>query len=273
MKRIWAIIFGMLGVCSAEAQVFHERVKSAYITGGAYSEQFTDAFSFTGNPAVLGTARSGRLALSAERRWMLKELDYYQLAGSFPAGSGGIGFQFHYTGDADYNESALAMAYGKNLGSVSLGLQLRYEVYHAAGYGNKPDGSVTLGLRFHPAEKLYAGLVFSSTVFERKEQANPEKGPGDYIMGFGYEASAGVLISIQFIKEAGIPLNLIGCIDYRWSDQFFASLGMETNSASPYIKAGWRKNQLTIEWFTAYHAALGFTPGLVLLWEGKKKSG
>lgn len=115
---------------------------------------------------------------------------------------------------------------------------------------------------------------FSAIPFsKRKERANPEKGSGDYIMGFGYEASALVLISIQFIKEAGVPLNLIGCIDYRWSDQFFASLGMETNSVSPYIKAGWRKNQLTVEWFTAYHAALGFTPGLVLLWEGKKKSG
>lgn len=158
----------MLGACRAEAQVFHEPVKSAYITGGAYSEQFTDAFSFTGNPAVLGTAHSGMLASSAERRWMLKELDYYQLAGSFPAGSGGIGFQFHYTGDADYNESSLGMAYGKDLGNISLGLQFRYEIYHAAGYGNKPDGSVGLGLRFHLTEKLYAGLVFSNSVFEKK---------------------------------------------------------------------------------------------------------
>lgn len=273
MKRIWVVIVGILGAGVAETQVFHSPVKSTYQTGGAYSEQFTDAFSFTANPAVLGTTHVVRLALCAERRWMLKELDCSQLAGAFPAGGGGVGFQFRYAGDADYNESALAVDYGKDLGRISLGIQFGYETYRAAGYGNKTGGSVMLGLRFHPVEKLYAGLAIGNSLFAKKEQANPERGPGNYTMGFGYEASPMLLISIQFIKETGISLNGIACIDYRWNDQFFASLGIETNSASPYTKAGWRKNQLTVEMFAAWHPAIGFTPGLVLLWEGKKKSG
>jgi hypothetical protein len=273
MKKAWVMIIGMLGAGRAETQVFHSPVKSAYQTGGAYSERFTDAFSFIANPAVLGVTDTAGLALSTERKWMLKELDCSQLAGSFPTGDGGIGFQFRYAGDPDYNESALAIAYGKNLGRISLGVQFGYEVYRASGYGSKTTASVMLGIRFHPEENFYAGLAIGNSLFAKKEKANPERGPGNFTMGFGYAASPAVLISLQFVKETGIPLNGVAGVDYRWSDQFLVALGIETNSASPYAKAGWRKNRLTVEIFTAWHAAMGFTPGLVLLLGGKKKPG
>jgi hypothetical protein len=273
MKKFLGCIFGMIGACLAEAQVFHSPAKSVYQTGNACSDQFADAFSFTANPAVLGIAKVFSMGLSMERKWMLKELDFYRLAGSFPAGGGGIGLDFHYTGDPVYNESSLAAGYGRNLGKVSAGILFRSEMDHAAGYGNKTDGSVMLGIRFHPVERFYAGLVLSNSIFERKEQVNPEKAADNYNMGLGYEASSFVFISVQFIKEAGIPLNTVTCIDYRWNDQFFASLGIEMGSASPYAKAGWGKGQLRVELFAAYHAVLGFTPGLVLLWKGKEKSG
>ncbi len=273
MKWVWGIFFGVFIMVMGKAQVFHSPVRSVYLTGGAYSAQFTDAFSFTGNPAVLGSAKSFRAAFSSERRWMLKELDYYRMVCSFPAGRGGMGFMFHYTGNSDYNETAFTMSYGKDLGRIALGLEFGYDIDHVAGYGNKPGGSALLGLRFHPSEKIYAGFAFSASLFGRTEKKNPEKGSGKYTMGFGYEASPLVFLSIQLEKEAGIPINIIGCIDYRWSDQFYASLGIEGISTSPYLKAGWKKNRLTIEIFTAYHLALGFTPGIVFFWEGKNKSG
>ena len=273
MKRVWGIFFWVFLIATGKGQVFHSPVQSAYLTGGAYSAHFTDAFSFTGNPAVLGSAKTFCLAGSSERRWMLKELDYYRMACSFSAGRGGIGLQFQYTGNPDYNETAFALSYGKDLGRIFLGLQFRYDIDHAAGYGNKEYGSALLGLRFHPSDKIYAGFAFSASFFGDAGNNRSEKAPGNYNMGFGYEASALVFISLQLEKEPGIPLNIIGCLDYRWNDQFFAAMGIASVSASPYLKAGWKKNRLTIGLFTAYHTELGFTPGLVLLWEGKNKSG
>jgi hypothetical protein len=273
MKWVCSLVFWVFVMAGGEAQVFHSPVKSAYLTGGAYSAHFTDAFSFTGNPAVLGSAKTFCMAVSSERRWMLKELEYYRMACSFSAGRGGIGFQFHYTGNFGYNETAFAISYGKDLGIIMLGLQFRYDIDHVAGYDNKTDGSAMLGLRFHPSEKVYAGFVFSASFFGRAGKIKSEKGSGNYNMGFGYEASSFVFLSVQMEKEAGIPLNIIGSVDYRWSDQFYAAMGIAGISTSPYLKAGWKKNQLTIEIFTAYQAELGFTPGLVLLWEGKNKPG
>jgi hypothetical protein len=264
----------MLSGIAVEGQVFRLTENSVYMTGAVYSTHFTDAFSFTANPAELGLAQDCRAALSAECRWMLKDLACYQGAVSLPAGGGGMGLQFHYAGGPDDYESALALAYGRSLGRIDLGLQFRYDATHVAFYGNRASGSVMLGLRFHPAEKVFAGLA-SSVSFSGAagRGAYPEKGPGNYSMGFGYEASEQVLISMQFLKEWGVPLNVLPCLDYRFADRFFASAGLETGSCSPYFKAGWRSDALTIEIFTAYHAVLGFTPGLVLMWEGKKRSG
>ncbi|MDP4130184.1 MAG: hypothetical protein Q8918_08230 [Bacteroidota bacterium] len=212
------------------------------------------------------------MALSTERRWMLKDLDFSRLACSFSAGQGGMGFLFHYTGNSDYQETAMAMSYGKNLGRISLGIQFRYDQDHIPGYSTRSDGSAMLGILFHPVEKIYAGMAFSTSLFANTAYINPEKYAGNYDMGLGYEVSPMVFLSVQLEKEAGLPMNLTGCLDYRWSEQFYASAGVSSISGSPFIKAGWKKNQLTIEIFTAYHLVLGFTPGIVFFWERKNKS-
>ncbi len=273
MKWVWLIVSGIFIVETGRAQLFHSPAKSVYLTGGAYSGQFTDAFSFTGNPAVLGSAKSLRIAISTERRWMLKELDFSRIACSFSGGHGGIGLFFQHTGDAAYQETTMALAYGKDLGRIALGIQFRYDQDRALGYGNDRNGSAVLGMRMHPAEKIYAGLVFSTWLFGNLGKRTGEKGPEEYTMGFGYEVSSFVFLSMQLEKEAGIPMNVEGSVDYRWSEQFYASVGIESNAASPFVRAGWKKNRLLIEIFAAYHVALGFTPGIALFWEGKNKAG
>ena len=122
MKWPWGIVFWSFHFISAGAQVFHSAVKSAYLTGGAYSAHFTDAFSFTVNPAVLGGEKTLRIAISSERRWMLKELAYFQMACSFSAGRGGMGFQFHYTGNSfkGHSLSNASFDYGYTFRNIHL---------------------------------------------------------------------------------------------------------------------------------------------------------
>jgi hypothetical protein len=273
MKWVCVLVSGIFIVESGRTQVFHLPAKSVYLSGGAYSGQFTDGFSFTGNPAVLGSAKNLRVAMSTERRWMLKELDFSRIACSFSAGRGGIGLSFQRAGDADYQETAMALAYGKDLGRIALGIQFCYDQDKAPGYGYDGSGSAVLGMRVNPTEKIYAGLVFNTLVFGNRNKGAGEKGPEQYAMGIGYEVSSFVFLSMQLEKEAGIPMNVEGSVDYRWSDQFYASIGIGSNAASPFARAGWKKNRLLVEIFAAYHVVLGFTPGVALFWEGKNKAG
>jgi hypothetical protein len=272
IKWIWIIVAGICLTTEIEGQVFHLPVKSVYPTGGAYSKRFTDGFSFTGNPAVLGSARQFSMALSTERRWLLKELDLTRMAISCSAGRGGAGLEFQYTGDLAYHEAALALAYGKNLGPIVLGLRFGLDEEQAAGYSRYGSGSAGWGLIFHPLEKLSVGWLLNVAVFATDNGRGTEKTGERYEMGLGYEISDKVFLGVRFQKEAGSLMDISGYLDYCWSQQLYASLGMETSTASPFFKAGWRKNRMTIGLFTAYHPALGFTPGLLLFWEGKNKA-
>ena len=120
MKFFCVFIIGMKGM----AQPFHHQSENAYITAGAYSMHFTDAFSFASNPACLGTMEGFSGGIMAERKWMLKELDNYTLAASCMFGKGGLGISLQYSGDADYSEKVMELAYGKNLGRVEMGIRL-----------------------------------------------------------------------------------------------------------------------------------------------------
>ena len=84
MKWPWGIVFWSFHFISAGAQVFHSSVKSAYLTGGAYRAHFTDAFSFTVNPAVLPYIKVGKeesLYSAVRERWKGGDADILIRAG------------------------------------------------------------------------------------------------------------------------------------------------------------------------------------------------
>jgi len=258
---------------NARAQLSHIESETAYISSGAYSKHFTDAFSFTSNPACLGTVQHFRSGILAERKWMLKELDNYKLAASFRLGNSGCGIAMHYSGDADYSEQELSLSYGKNLGPLQLGMSFSYMTARSEGYAVTDFGHAGIGICFPVSEKLIAGWELGLPVFGIAGKMNPEKGPQFLKMGFGYESGTDLFLSVQIEKAAGLPVNVVAYIEYRYSEQFFLAFGINSLAGSPYFKSGWKKNNLCIQIYTMYEPVLGFCPGLVFFIEGKNKRG
>jgi hypothetical protein len=273
MMRLMKLIYGLFFCLNARAQFSHIVSETAYMSSGAYSKHFTDAFSFASNPACLGTIQSFRSGILAERKWMLKELDSYELAASFRLGNGGCGIAMHYSGDADYNEQELSLGYGKNLGHLQLGMSFSYLTARSEGYGGTGFGYSGIGICFPVSEKLIAGWEIGLPVFSITGKTNQEKGPEFFKMGFGYESRPDLFLSLQIEKTAGLPVNVIAYIEYRYSEQFFLAFGINSLAGSPYFKSGWKKNNLCIQIYTRYEPVLGFCPGLVFFIEGKSKKG
>lgn len=269
----WMMLYGLCWMFCEKgiSQLAHLPVSTGDIRSGAYSTHFADAFSFAANAASLGAAKEILCGLSLERKWMLKELNHYELAGSFGRGHGGIGVALAYSGDADYHEQAIKLAYGKNLGKLEVGIFFNYLNNQAAGYSSIGYGYCGAGIRFHVSEKLISGWELSLPVMGQLGKQNPETGPRQYALGFGYEANASLFMAAQLVKESGVPMNLIVSVEYRYADQFLFSFGIESGIGSPYFKTGWKKNQLCIQLYSVYHPVLGFSPGLQLLWQKKNK--
>jgi hypothetical protein len=271
--KLEKVFIGLFFWVHAGGQPLHMRSENAFINAGAYSIHFADAFSFTSNPASLGSIKCFQSGILAERKWMLKELDNYEMAASCAVGNAGIGMAMHFSGDADYNEQAVELAYGKNLGRLEMGIGFAYLSDHAAGYRGTDFASAGIGIRYHVSAKLIAGCMLGLPVYGKAGKTNAERGPEVFRMGVGYEWGPDLFMAFQVEKSSGLPVNVIGSLEYRYLEQFFFTFGINSLAGAPFFRSGWKKNRLCVQMYALFQPVLGLSPGLVLLWESKSKKG
>jgi hypothetical protein len=271
MMRLIGLICILFFCLQVHGQISHVQSESAYITGGVYSHHFRDPFSFVFNPAGLGEMQNFQSGILSERKWMLKELDITKMTVCFPLGNGGLGIALQHSGDPDYNEQSFNLSYGIKTGRLQIGTGFLYSRDQAGGYRAIGFGSACAGICFHVSEKLTTGWVLGLPVFGIGGKTNPERGPQFFTMGFGYEYRPDLFMSVQVEKNAGLPVNIIASVEYRYGDQFSFTFGITGLAGALYFKSGWKKNHLGIQIYTLFEPLLGFSPGIVLVWDGKNR--
>jgi hypothetical protein len=273
MIRLIRLICVLFICMNVHGQISHVQSENSYITAGAYSHHFSNAFSFVSNPACLGEMQNFQSGILSERKWMLKELENTEMTFCYPMGNGGLGIALQHSGDAGYNEQCLELAYGIKTGRLQVGTEFAYLLDHAAGYRAISFGSARVGICFHVSDKLTAGWALGLPVFGVAGKTNPEKGPQFFNMGFGYECRPDLFMSIQVEKYAGLPVNITAYIEYCYGEQFCFAFGVTGLTGAVYFKSGWKKNRLSIQIYTLFEPVLGFSPGIAILWEGKSRKG
>jgi hypothetical protein len=271
MMRLTWLIYVLFFCLNVNGQPSHIQPESGYISAGAYSHHFRDAFSFVSNSACLGEIQSFQSGILTERKWMLKELENVEMVSCFPLGNGGLGISLQQNGDADYKEQSLETAYGIKAGRLRIGAGFSYQLSKAFGYRATGFGSASVGISYHVSDKLTTGWVLGLPVFGIAGKTNPEKGPQFFNMGFGYEWSPDLFISFGVEKNAGLPVSITIYVEYRYGEQFYFAFGINGPEQAPYFKSGWRKNRLRFQLYTLFEPVLGFSPGVALIWEGKNK--
>jgi hypothetical protein len=270
--RQWMKLCGCLFCClHGHGQAVQRPLENGYTTAGAYSKHFMDAFSFRANPAGLGNMQLLMVGALTERKWMLKELNQSALAVSFHLGRSGMGFCLQESGDADYNEQELELAYGKNLGKTEIGIRFGYQQKRAMGYAPDGFGTACIGFRIPVSPQLIVGWEIGLPAFVSSAKSKTEKGPWIFKMGFGQEIRPELLIALQIVKITALPVNIIGILEYRYGEHFIVSFAINSQAGIPYFKTGWTIRGLSVQLYTLYEPSLGFSPGLGLFWQTKNK--
>ena len=253
-------------------QTVRRPVAAVYAGLGSYSINHVDVFSFTNNQASLAQMKNASAGVYGERRFMLDELSLYQLAIAVPTNSGNFGVKAGYFGFSDYNESQMGLAYARKLGSkVDIGVQFNYNGILVSGYGNSSAINFEIGTVFHLTDKLHAGIHAYNPVGGKYGKNSDEKVASVYTVGLGYEASDKFFISTEIEKEEHQPVNINGGIQYKFLPQFMARAGIATNTSQVYAGVGLFLKTLRLDVAASYHPQLGVTPGLLLIYDFKKK--
>jgi hypothetical protein len=266
--------FYLIHCLVAAAQSIHYTPASLYTGLGAYSHEFTQSFSFLSNQAALGNLSQTSAGLYAEQKYGLKELSMYMATAAVPVNGGGIGIALQYTGYNEYNESMVALAYGKSLGRISLGVQCNYNMIRVAGYGNDAALGIEIGSQWQINQHLFTGFHIKNPIGGRFRNTPDEKLAAVYAMGAGYEVSPQLFLSAELCKEENRPVNVQAGLQYNAiANRLFVRTGIATATTSPYCGVGWQWKNCRADVSIRYHPQLGLTPGLLLLLYGKRKAG
>ena len=281
VKVVLMVMVYASGLLPASAQSLRYPLAQPYINLSAYSLQQNDALSFTGNQAALAQLKQVGVGIFGVRRFMLKETSEYTLGAALPTRLGNLGIQLNYGGFRNFNETRIGLAYARKLGKfVDVGVQFNYYGYKVPAYNNASALYFELGAIMHLSDKLNAGVHVYNPVGGKLSTSAPlntsaplsvEKLASVYKMGIGYDASDKFFIGAEIMKEENKPVDVVAGFQYHFAKQFFAKAGFVSGSTMIYAGAGVGWMNLRLDISSAYHPKLGFSPGVLLIMQFKRK--
>ncbi|MDB5205108.1 MAG: hypothetical protein JWR72_183 [Flavisolibacter sp.] len=250
-------------------QITRTPVSAVYTLLHTYSSRFKDAFSFSGNAASLAGVKNFSAGIYSERRFMLQELSSYSFAVALPVSAGSFGLRGDYSGGNLYNETDLALAYARKLGTkVDVGVQFHYFSMKAASYGTASAVTFDVGAIFHLTEQVQTGVhVYNPLGMQIGKE---EKLPAVYTAGIGYDASSQLFVGAEVQKVEDQPLTVNAGLQYVFADKLIARGGISSATSVYYIGFGVKLKSFQLDITASFHPYLGVTPGLLLIYGSPK---
>jgi len=227
-----------------------------------------EPFSLEGNPASISLLSKTAVAVGCKNRFLINSLNQYALAAVIPNNLGVVAFQIRAFNYDEFAETKPAVGFSKKLGQISLAMQIHYHTVRIANYGSASSLIPEIGAIWKMKENLFAGVRIYRPV-SIKKNASQETFAYHYSTGIGYEISEQVLLaaSLQMQEEQLSQFN--AAIQYQFSQQFFASLGLNCRVGEWHADAGWKWKSMKIQSIVSYHLQLGMSAGLTLEYEFK----
>ncbi len=266
---LWQAIFP----CSAGNFPSAAGARSAAVSG--LSVVLEDYWSAQNNPAGLGSISRWSFGLTAEQKFLIKELSSYTLVAALAAGSGSFGLNFNYLGWSAYKEMQAGFSYGRKFSkSFQAGLRLNYLSSVVSETGTRDQWlSFDLGLLLHLNKKISFGLEADNPILTSLKSRDAMELPARFSTGIRYTYSANLMVMAGIQKESGFDLSYQAALEYEILDKFAARLGIRMFPFSLSFGAGIKFNLIQLDISACQHQYLGYTPQISLIFlPGHSKS-
>jgi len=241
-------------------------VSLAGITAG-----LEDAWAVANNPAGLARYNHVSLATSVEQRYLMKELGYYAITATVPAGKGCLGIFTMFSGYQSFIDQKVSLGYGRLFGErVLSGISLVY-VFQKAGGESASIHQVAYELGTIIVLSKKVNLAFATfnpfQLYIKSEDYATL--PSIFKLGLSCQYSPALIIFTEFEKDLDLPPGLKIGIEYIFREIFFLRGGIRIFPASYSFGAAIRHRRYLFEFSCCYHQYLGFTPQLSLQFDFK----
>lgn len=233
-----------------------------------YSAGQASVFSLPANPAAPVLVKSFTAGLYAQRRFMLAQPVQLVFGAALPFENAGLGMQLNHLQNGAFTQSEAGIAYARKLGKIDIGVRFNYHRLTIAAYGSAAGVVVDVGSFWQLAKGFSAGLRVYNPVGGRLGSNGLQLG-SSYTAGFGYEASAQVLLSIEISKIENKPVLINAGLQYLPADKMMLQAGIA--AGEPFLTTGFNWKDWRMRITVSNHSQLGFTPTTAFSYSSPKQ--
>ncbi|MES2589526.1 MAG: hypothetical protein V4622_11155 [Bacteroidota bacterium] len=232
----------------------------------------SDVWAFHHNPAALANLEKTSVGISYENRYLLKELQAQGFVYAQAMKKGVLSFGGQLYGHSLYRSTRVGMGYSMQLSeNISAGVQLNYQSLRISNYGQKG----TLSGEFGMLAKIKVKVGFSVFNLNNAKLSDFQDDRfSTYLrLGLSYAISSKVLLLAEAEKQVESKLRPKGALEYQMSDKFFLRVGAAGNPLELTFGSGFAfDNGFKLDFGTAWHQLLGWSPHVGLTFDFKKPS-
>lgn len=224
-----------------------------------------DVFSVQNNQAAMAFLESAAAGLSTQNFFMVDGgIGAHYGVFALPVQKFGVfGLSANYTGDNTFNQTKIGLAYGKKLAeNVGVGLQLDYVGTNTSEVGSGAAFTFDIGILYQPTKTLTIGAKAFNPIRAKTGLAYEEELPAIITVGFNYQPSDKIAISLEGEQNIQDDLRIKSGIEYHIIDQLYLRGGYLSNPSMYTAGFGLKIKTLQLDFSSQFHQQLGITPGL-----------
>ena len=277
--KIFTIIVCLLGFLTAVSASGNDPIllgARGIGLGRAYTGVNGDLWAMSYNPAGLTFLPSAQVGFYTERRFGLKELSYGGLAFATPLKDRHyVGAEIGSFGFSSYRENKIGLTYATYfLDKLSIGTKINVSNINIPDLGSSLAAWADIGINVKITPNIKFGAsAYNVTQSKIRTQNGKQTIPTVLTAGISYTPSDKITIVADIQKDMTRPVSFRGGLEYKFYKGWCARIGAGTQPTLFTFGFGWQyKEILNIDFSSAIHQTLGYTPYLSMTYKFGKKA-
>lgn len=242
-----------------------------YAMGGIISP-FDSKYQPAGSPAVLAQTIGSGIGFYAAMPYGVDALTTAWLHGWTPAGSGGAGLAFGYSGFGNLRHMMGSLAFGHRLwGKLDVGMAIEMQYFEIVDFGKVFNIGMTPAFNYSLSDQLGFGVTIRNMVTTHTRSATEL--PRMASFSVGYKAHSALLIGAEWQQQTGSKADLRVGIEYMPHSAVAVRIGYQSLTNAFTAGAGYvMGNGFVIQIGAGHHPALGFSPIAGIVYVSSRKA-
>lgn len=243
-------------LCSsfAIAQSVSSQIGSRANGMGYASAALFDTWGVFNNPAATAKVEHVTTGFTYDLRPSLAGANRTAALADIPIGFGVTSIGAYRLGDDLYNEHILSAGFASKFGLASLGVQVNYIQYTAAGFGNKSVVSINLGGIAELTPQLSIGAYVVNV--NQPAISEDEKLLTRLVAGIAVKPIEKIFVALEVDKDLDFdPVWKLG-VEYFIHKKFAVRTGYNLNPDTGFFGLGFKTRKIVIDYAIQYNVLL-----------------